>query len=385
MIRLVRCFFVIFVCLMWTVTVQAQTPPKTPKGPPPPSFGLTPKSNNPTGGNSQSSLSFSPKASWNNAPKKYLVQPGDTLWDISRRFLGSPWFWPKLWSKNPHIQNPHWIFPGNRIFFYKSGRVDAPIKKKKEEKDDGGFFKGDKSNGGISLGKSKGYDLNKKNLILRRDNFIDKKGLKKSGKILSGQDGQLLITKGDTVYIRFKNLRNVTAGEKYSVYSLLAKVNDPKTGRNVGYLVRLHGTLQVSELKKRIAVARITEAFSEIGPNLFVGRYMNNKIEIKIRRNEALVKGRILRATSRTSIYGQFFQIFINKGQRHGVRVGNTFDLYRTTGSFHSKELKSQLNVKQKIGVAIAIDVRKNTSVAFVARSIVEIQTGDLAETSLIN
>jgi hypothetical protein len=48
-----------------------------------------------------------------NYPEKYVVVRGDTLWDISARFLKDPWMWPKLWHFNPHIANPHLIFPGD--------------------------------------------------------------------------------------------------------------------------------------------------------------------------------------------------------------------------------------------------------------------------------
>ncbi len=46
-------------------------------------------------------------------PEKYVVVRGDTLWDISARFLKDPWMWPKLWHFNQHIANPHLIFPGD--------------------------------------------------------------------------------------------------------------------------------------------------------------------------------------------------------------------------------------------------------------------------------
>lgn len=48
-----------------------------------------------------------------NYPEKYVVVRGDTLWDISARFLKDPWMWPNLWHFNPHIANPHLIFPGD--------------------------------------------------------------------------------------------------------------------------------------------------------------------------------------------------------------------------------------------------------------------------------
>lgn len=48
-------------------------------------------------------------------PDVYVVKKGDTLWDISARFLNKPWLWPELWQANPHIANPHLIYPGDRL------------------------------------------------------------------------------------------------------------------------------------------------------------------------------------------------------------------------------------------------------------------------------
>lgn len=63
-------------------------------------------------------------------PETYVVQRGDTLWDISGRFLSEPWRWPDIWHANPQIDNPHLIYPGDEVYLaYQDGRPVLSVRR----------------------------------------------------------------------------------------------------------------------------------------------------------------------------------------------------------------------------------------------------------------
>src|SRR6185503_2331401 len=62
------------------------------------------------------------------APSRYVVQPGDTLWDISAKFLTDPWYWPEIWHINPQVANTHLIYPGDELALtWVNGRPQVTI------------------------------------------------------------------------------------------------------------------------------------------------------------------------------------------------------------------------------------------------------------------
>ena len=75
------------------------------------------------------------------APQRYVVKNGDTLWGISGKYLYSPWQWNCLWGANRgEIRNPHLIYPGQVLVLrYVNGRPQL------------GFENGSTDNDGIPI------------------------------------------------------------------------------------------------------------------------------------------------------------------------------------------------------------------------------------------
>src|SRR4029078_3419217 len=45
----------------------------------------------------------------------HIVKKSDTLWGITGEHFEDPRDWPRVWSYNPQLQNPHWIYPGDQL------------------------------------------------------------------------------------------------------------------------------------------------------------------------------------------------------------------------------------------------------------------------------
>jgi hypothetical protein len=60
------------------------------------------------------------------ANEAYQIHEGDNLWNVSRVLFGDGNYWPKVWSANASVVNPHLIETGNSIRFILGDVADAP-------------------------------------------------------------------------------------------------------------------------------------------------------------------------------------------------------------------------------------------------------------------
>lgn len=150
------------------------------------------------------------------ANSRHTVEKGDTLWDLSQRFLGSPWYWPKVWSYNPEIANPHWIHPGNLVRFYQGGE-DVPtqveVGQEVADVDEGGLVGDDDR---VVIDGPIGYKP-RPTQTLALPGFVTPAEVEGAGRIVGSFAEVVMLSFPDVLYVRFDKQR-AKVGETYVVF-----------------------------------------------------------------------------------------------------------------------------------------------------------------------
>jgi hypothetical protein len=311
------------------------------------------------------------------APESYVVQPGDTLWGLSERFLNNPWYWPKIWSYNPDLDNPNWIRPGTRIRFYPGATEQIEVQPEPEpdlEPDEQPFdevplFEGDDIKP-IDLG-----DVNAQSG--RREYFVTDKQLEDAGRLLNAPEEKEMLTLFDNAYLDLKNRPN--SGELLQAFSVDRDLLHPVTGAYLGKVVHTLGVVRVDRVSDEQSLGTVVAAWDGLERGAYVGALDEVDItKIQPRVNDKDLKGYIV-DTARYPIanIGDNHLIFIDRGQGDGVQPGNTFTVVRT-GDPVTGRLRGMAD--EDIGRLLVIDVGEKGSTAVVLLSHREMVSGDRIE-----
>ncbi len=309
-------------------------------------------------------------------PETYIVQEGDTLWDISSVFLRDPWHWPEIWYKNPQVENPHLIYPGDVLaIIYIGGQKRIQIAQRGE---DGKILGGS----GIKIVKlsprvrSQSIDSSIPSIpidsirhLLKRTLVVSEDQLRNSAYIISSLDSHLVNSINDKLYVR--KLDTSSGNGRYQVYRPNRPLYDPNTNELLG-----HEALYVGETKLLLrgdpATVRVTNSEREILRNDRVLPVDNTNFDRDFfpKPPSTDVSGDIISLLDAISQLGQYQTIAINLGFRDGVESGNVLDIKRRGKIIPDKEEEDPtFRVKlpdEKIGTAMIIRSFEKMSYALV-------------------
>lgn len=317
-----------------------------------------------------------------NHPDQYTVIKGDTLWDISGKFLEHPWQWPELWRNNPHIQNPHWIYPGDTLYFsYVNGEPR------------------------LSLTPGEGYGESPNLVPHIRESAIEQAvpmipvdaiaQFLSSPKVMSAEemalspyvldfaDEHLIAGNGDRVYVRA--IEN-PVGLGYTVYRQGKPYISPETQEILGYEAQYIADTMI-ETAGDPATLRITKSASEVrrGDRLMPSAEGEMALNYFPRPPEHQVRGSIIRVMGGVSQIGQHNIVVIDKGKADGLEVGHTLDIYKR-GRIVTDRIQSDEAVQVKLpdelaGVLMIFRPFERVSYALVMKATAAIHVLDRVQT----
>jgi hypothetical protein len=286
------------------------------------------------------------------APNSHTVQPRDTLWGISSLFLKSPWRWPELWGMNlSQIRNPHLIYPGQVLVLdKKDGRAFLRVGQASGEA--GNTVKLSPAVRSMLLdnGAIAAIPLNLIGPFLNEAVVFNNNELEVAPRIVATQEGRVLVSRGETAYVR----GDLKGARDFRLFRELTPLLDPDTNEVLGYEGRYVGTAEQVRAGSTVTSGEENKTWLasliNSGPTVTV---VPDTFRITSTRLEAGVGDRLSPVPQQemlayvphppagnlaarvVSVYGDGLRagqnqvVSINRGNRDGVERGHVLALWR--------------------------------------------------------
>lgn len=275
------------------------------------------------------------------APDSYTVQKGDTLWGISKLFLKSPWRWPELWGMNmAQIRNPHLIYPGQMLFLDKSNGRARLVMAKPVGGGDGVDASGrlqprirPQSLDNTAIASVPMHLIGP---FLNDAVVFDNDQLMGAPRIVATQEGRVLLSRGETAYVR----GDVSPAHTWQLFREPKPLADPATGEVLGFEARNVG---VAELVRQ--GSEPASANGELVPSTFTISQLREEANVGDRLAplpphdyEAFaphpparpMKGQVISVYGDSLNAGQNQIVSINRGANDGIERGHVLALWRS-------------------------------------------------------
>ena len=249
-------------------------------------------------------------------PERYTVVKGDTLWDISARFLNNPWYWPEIWHVNPQVENPHLIYPGDelalvyidgkpRVTKVSSDRVVKLSPKVRSEPIDTPI---------------PAIPLDAISSFLTDTRIVGVEELDGAPYVLEGEDGRIITGAGDRVYARGEK-----PADNVGVFRRSKEFRDTETGEFLGLEARSIARGEVIAENKDVLTLRLKQSNEEvrIGDRLLVGEERRITTSFVPSSPDSDIEAQMISVDGGVSQIGQFDVVAINRGEREGLKPGN--------------------------------------------------------------
>lgn len=303
------------------------------------------------------------------APQRYVVKRGDTLWDISAKYLKTPWKWPLLWHMNQEeIRNPHLIFPGETLVL---DMVDGqPVLRREGTRDVklSPRVRTEQLDAAINTIPAKMIEP-----FLARPLLLDDPAeYAAAPRIVAGQDNRVILSGTDIAYAQ-----GLDAGGTWQSYRLGRTLTDPDTKEVLGYELNYGGELNVKKLDT-ISTLVVTKVAEEVLVNdRLMKRNQTPILQYAPHEAPAGLQGRVISAHNGVNEIGQNYNVVINRGQRDGIEVGHVFGIFRAPRMIEIAAKQLMPLPTEQVGQLIVYRVFNKAAYALVVTATQPVIVGD--------
>lgn len=322
-----------------------------------------------------------------NAPDRYVVVKGDTLWGISGRFLSKPWRWPEIWDLNrEQIRNPHLIYPGDVVVLDLSG---AEPRLRLSRLIGAGGSAGSGAGGALPVERlqprTRVEMLDREPVptisstdieaFLNRPLVVDEREMAGHPRIVATQDGRVFLGRGDLAYVRGIADESV---REWHVYRQAKPLLDPDTRKPIAWNAVFLGTAQL-ERAGDPASLRVTAMNEEIGVgDRLVPAEKSKPMTYVPRPPETQVDGRIVAVYRGVSQVGRNSVVAINAGRSKGLEVGNVLAIQQRGRVVLDREASQKIKLPdESVGYLLIFRVFDNIAYGLVMEASQSISVGD--------
>ncbi|MDX1764729.1 MAG: FlgT C-terminal domain-containing protein [bacterium] len=254
--------------------------------------------------------------------RSHKVMRGDTLWDVTNQYLANPFFWPKVWQYNPHIENPHLIYPGEQV------RIPS-----REELEQMGISAAGPRMPTVSMGATAfvGGHLVERPLFESSGFIGTPEELNWDGAIVSSWEEKNFLVDRDLVHINMGAREGIKKGDLFQILRVGKEVRHPVTRERLGKQVTVHGILQVTTTNEDLSVARIIKSYSEIEVGDKLRAYHAEPLLTSqdLSTESKSIEGMIVANTLGKDNLAVRDVVYVDVGKEDGVSVGDRFIIYR--------------------------------------------------------
>ncbi len=326
----------------------------------------------PTGAFAQQAPAETPKSSEGIV---HTVVAGDTLWDLSAKYLGSPWKWTEIWERNRFLTNPHYIYPGIQIVIVPPGPREFALGQEPESASRPAETVAAAAPPAEAVTPAVQpvvhprvpyLDIEPEDFV-RAGEFL-KNAPRGIGHIVGGKDPKVGFVEGDTVYLSLR--KEIPPGQLLGVYRVRGPIDSPGKRPVSGYVKYLIGVIQAGPKRGGETTAKVRKSFEDLTRADLISEEIPAYTPVRIDPGADGIPCSVITGRLENKELAQGDFIYLDQGASAGVAVGNVFRLFVPTGAAAGAAYSSAPGTVQfEVARAVVVRVSPDFSTAYITNS----------------